>query len=195
MHLHADAFQDVDSTGFHGSRAADPIGRICSPVSQCGLKIQPWSMRRNSPTLLPCSGFTRRCCPLRLREEAGFQTMGRTMGKATPWSCYSLIPPGERLAWHFKAGARQNTCGDESTSRGCASPGACPAPALKPGLAQEPRQELRRMGLMVLTSPELCSNPATLGIQGNRGASTTRGHKGAPRASVLCWAVVTSTME
>lgn len=180
MHLHADAFQDVDSTGFHGSRAADPIGRICSTVSQCGLKIQPWSMRRNSPTLLPCSRFTRGCCPLRLREKVGFQTMGRTMGKATPWSCYSLIPPGERLAWHFK---------NSRTPAEMKAPlGDVPllGPALQPGLAQEPRQELRRMGLMVLTSPELCSNPATLGIQGNRGASTTRGHKGAPRASVLC---------
>lgn len=135
----------------------------------------PALVRRNAPTSLPSSGFPRHRCPLRFQGGVGFQTMGRTTGKATPWSCYSLIPPWERLAWRFKAGAGQNTCGDESTSQGCAGPRPCPGPALRPGSAQEPLQELRRMGLMVLTAPELCSNQLTLGIQGSRGALTTRG--------------------
>lgn len=147
--LHSDASQDVDSTDSTADSSRAPQAQL--PLVEMQLKVQPWCREILQPS---CHALV---SPLPFEAPAGawISDNGAEQWGKDPWSCYSLIPAGERLNWHSKAGARQNTCGGEMLM--CLTstlPKSC-------CVAQEPLQELRRMEMMVLTPPELRSNQTT----------------------------------
>lgn len=93
--LHADAFQDVDSTGFHGSCAADSIRRICSPTT-----VSPWSSSGQRSSLGP-EKFPHLAAMLRFHlmpfEVPGggwISDNGQNSGESNPLVLLQLNPKG-----------------------------------------------------------------------------------------------------